>query len=522
MSNLADALAVVGDRLLRLASDDVSLRRELRALAQELLAALDELEKPVEAPPEPRETAAVCSGPAEGVDATVTLPATETSEPEPVAAAPVRLPELTLGRSPSPAEAPEPPYRKRWTAPDEIDLQLVERRCRLKAEGARWAAIRRRLISDAADYETEVAPKDRDIISRAKALPDCFLWMNHSTAPSPSNPKQYDEVAVCFETLADAIALVRKVQNDSELSQREFEQSLDLLAEAQSALRTAVERIDASTDTDQAQVFNWLKATTSEAQIFIQRHMRADDPAFPENSGALAARIEDVDSRLEEHRRRSNKRRKLLGKVRHKLTLLDEQPEAAEDHWKILVATVDELIADGMPPSNRELRELLVPYVDDLRDVVGVTPNVQLVLREIDRYLSTYPPAAAKKISRTTPEVQQAARLLEGRTMVLIGGERRPSAEKALQDAFALRELIWIETKDHQSVDIFEPYVSRPEVAVVVLAIRWTSHSYGNVKDFCERHGKPLVRLPAGYSPNQVAAQIMSQCSERLGNSERT
>jgi hypothetical protein len=33
---------------------------------------------------------------------------------------------------------------------------------------------------------------------------------------------------------------------------------------------------------------------------------------------------------------------------------------------------------------------------------------------------------------------------------------------------------------------------------------------------FRGRHHKPLVRLPAGYSPNQIAAQILSQCSERL------
>jgi hypothetical protein len=36
------------------------------------------------------------------------------------------------------------------------------------------------------------------------------------------------------------------------------------------------------------------------------------------------------------------------------------------------------------------------------------------------------------------------------------------------------------------------------------------------VRQFCERHDKPLVRLPGGYSPNQVAAQILAQCSGKL------
>jgi hypothetical protein len=53
---------------------------------------------------------------------------------------------------------------------------------------------------------------------------------------------------------------------------------------------------------------------------------------------------------------------------------------------------------------------------------------------------------------------------------------------------------------------------------LVLLAIRWSSHAFGDVKQFCDRHGKPLVRLPGGYSPNQVAAQILAQGSEQLGS----
>ncbi|MEZ6105837.1 MAG: hypothetical protein R3B96_06870 [Pirellulaceae bacterium] len=76
--------------------------------------------------------------------------------------------------------------------------------------------------------------------------------------------------------------------------------------------------------------------------------------------------------------------------------------------------------------------------------------------------------------------------------------------------------MIWIETREHQSIDGFEPYVARADVAVVLLAIRWASHSFGDVREFCERYQKPLVRLPGGYNANQVAAQILQQCSDRL------
>jgi hypothetical protein len=52
---------------------------------------------------------------------------------------------------------------------------------------------------------------------------------------------------------------------------------------------------------------------------------------------------------------------------------------------------------------------------------------------------------------------------------------------------------------------------------VVLLAIRWSSHSYGGIREFCEAAGKPLVRLPGGYGTNRVAREIVEQASEALG-----
>jgi hypothetical protein len=51
---------------------------------------------------------------------------------------------------------------------------------------------------------------------------------------------------------------------------------------------------------------------------------------------------------------------------------------------------------------------------------------------------------------------------------------------------------------------------------VVLLAIRWSNHSYGDVQEYCDTYGKLLVRLPGGYHPNQVAHQILSQVGHRL------
>src|SRR4051794_14387208 len=83
----------------------------------------------------------------------------------------------------------------------------------------------------------------RDLIARAKQLPDCFLWMNHPGGPCPADVTPLEDVAGCFEAVADALSLVRTAMADRENDRGAFEQALALAAEAQSALRAAVTRV---------------------------------------------------------------------------------------------------------------------------------------------------------------------------------------------------------------------------------------------------------------------------------------
>ena len=122
----------------------------------------------------------------------------------------------------------------------------------------------------------------------------------------------------------------------------------------------------------------------------------------------------------------------------------------------------------------------------------------------------------SKTVMVPTPEVKAVAKLLEGKNVLLIGGNQRDKAREALKKALRLKDVIWISTNKHDSVNDFEPYVAQSDVALVLLPIRWASHSFGKLQQTCNRYNKPLVRLPAGYAPNQVALQIMTQCGDRL------
>ena len=399
-----------------------------------------------------------------------------------------------------------------------IDLRLVESRCRLKAEGARWAATRQRRIREGADYYTEIEPKDREIIDKAKSLADCFLWMNHPSGPNPRNLELWEDVAGCFDANAAALALLREVVANLDEYGQVFEQALDVAAEVQSALRGAIETIESNADSDQLQIFLWLKETASQNQLFIQRHMRIDDPADPKAWMEIQERIGKLDNGLQEIRKEKKRRQGRLQQCQYHVKLIREGKKL-DYNWPKVIEIVEEMIANGIAPSNSDLRELLLTVVEDMPEIGEIPPGFQRVLSEIDRFMATRLPPSSETVQEITPEVKAVAQLLEGKSITMIGGDRRLFTQEALKTAFRLKELIWIETREHESIEGFEAYIARSDVILVLLAIRWSSHSYGETKVFCDKYGKPLVRLPGGYNPNQVAFQIMNQCGERLGKS---
>jgi hypothetical protein len=271
-------------------------------------------------------------------------------------------------------------------------------------------------------------------------------------------------------------------------------------------------------DNDQLKLFIWLREMAAVRRTLIRRFMKRDDPADPSGWPGLRDRIADLTGRLRKGRDREKRRKSLFNLARYHLRRIHSDPRGDHEHdWHKVIEAVSELVEDGLPPSNVELRDLVLPIADEFPGDLQLPKGVELVLREIDRYLAIRPAAeAVRQDEAPTEEVRKARDLLHGRSVVLIGGERRPPAAEALEETFGLRELIWIETREHQTHAVFEPYVARDDVAVVVLAIRWSSHGFGEVKEFCEKYGKPLVRLPAGYSPNQVAHHLLRQVGERL------
>ncbi len=481
-------------RLIEESARDPELRAELRALARDILEATDAL------------------GPGSAAAKTETALA-QMSGAGKVQPSPRREPlrELTLGRHP--AAPPPPPTTAAGPSraePEEDELEGIGARCRAKCEAIRWQVECQRRIWEGVEAPIEDAGLDPESLAWANRLVDCFYFLDTHDPSGSSDISLLDDVAGCYEALADVTRLVPR--DDGRRGQ--LERALPLLAEAQSMLRRSLQRLQAPDDPDQLAVYRIIREAAARHRIYVRRHLRADDLADPSGWPGLLSRIESITASGQQSRQQKER----TDRIREHLEPIHEGG-GNDDDWRAVVQLVDESVTEGMPPSNREIRELLLPVIDELPDRDDLPPNFLLVLRAIDRYLATRTPPPKATPGYVPPaEVKEAARLLEGRSVVLIGGSRRQEAQAALKKALALKDLIWIETKEHQSIESFEPVIGRPDVALVLLAIRWSSHAFGDVRQFCVQHDKPLVRLPGGYGPHQVAVQVLAQASESLAS----
>ena len=491
---LMKVIKAEAERLIELAAEDDELRADLRELAGSILAATEL--------PQPLFDSSSSESPTEATPAEMS----QTEEP---------LKELTLGRpllSQSRSQPVTPARNQPKTKHD--DLIQLERGCRRKCEAARWAVERLRRAREGNDFQVENPPVDPESVEWADRLTDSFYWMKSSSDSLPADLSVLDDVGGCFEAVAEALTLVRIVLDEHSGNQKVLERPLSLVAEAQSALRGAFQRLGATADPDQLEVFEWVKVTAARHHVYIKRFLRADEIAGPAGWYDLLSRIESAATTSKQYRLPVSQVDRIRDCLQHV-----RGHTVSDDDWRALFDVVDEIVAEGVPPSNREIRELLLPVIDDLPARDEIPNGFRLVLRDIDRFLSTRSaPTRTSVAHEPSADVRQAARLLGGKTIVLIGGNRRREAQESLRKALGLRDLVWIETKEHQAVDAFTPLIARSDVAVVLLAIRWSSHAFGDVKQICDRHGKLLVRLPGGYNPNQVAAQILSQSSAQLSS----
>lgn len=376
------------------------------------------------------------------------------------------------------------------------DLTMVARRARWKAAALRLACDRR------AGGEEGLEAVEAGLRETLKGLPECYPWMLDGPMPlPPDGPVRL--AAASYDALARVAELGAELEADDHDAPPPTE-LLYLMAEAQSAILVAVRNLGLRGDSDQRDLFAWLKHQTTVHRIYVDRHMRLDDPADPVGAADLLAR---ADAGAEELRRKSQdrkERQQLLKKLRYHLqrgaqgALLEGDQESivtALARWKEL----------GLATRDRALSETLAELGgrDDLGDPLRLA-------------LGGFEETPAKSEDASRDPNAEARALLKDQSIAGLHLAGDDPDLVGIAEQLDLEGIESLEVSGLSAADEVRSCVQSTSATLILLGIRLDQGAYEALKEACAERDLLFVRLPGGYDRDQVARQILRQVGWRL------
>lgn len=427
-----------------------------------------------------------------------------------------------LGRARLAGAAEEDGGAGKESGGSEIDLALVERRCRMKAESC-LVFIDRRAAEGDGERERALIDRVDAMISEARSLPDCFLWVFWRERKQPADGV-LRTIAACYRSLAEVVSLVRRIDELGDDADREdAEAAMQLMAEATSALRVAMEKTWLSApDADQDEAHAWLRIETRKRGIFIPRHMKLDDPADPLRAEEVVRETAGVRARAEDRAAEVARVREWFGQIRYHAGRIERNPEHADPHdRRKLVEAIELLRSRGVKPTDPRFREVLPVRTAEL-----IAAADSAAARDVAARIEAGSEAESgggdvdedEGGSGWSEQVARVRAMVEGRSVVIVGGEPRPDAAERIKGAFGLSGVEWVRLTEHGTGEPIRAPIGRAETALVLVLVKLTGHLHAEEASECARlHDKPCVYLRAGYNPEQIADSVLRQASRKLG-----
>ncbi|MCX7799709.1 MAG: hypothetical protein N2109_05130 [Fimbriimonadales bacterium] len=199
-----------------------------------------------------------------------------------------------------------------------------------------------------------------------------------------------------------------------------------------------------------------------------------------------------------------------------------QQPQSDEfldTFLEVLEEKIQSCLDAGMQPSNKRLRELLMPYVTMLQPRDGRF-----------RRLIEYVRGDATKAARTNYEalegrddaiqqielnehrrrLEELRPVLSGKRMLIVGGSIGQAHRRQLyQQALELSEVDWPEVEHDSHLDIFWPRLEKADIAVQL--IRFSRHHYGEVLAKAREQGKMTARIKGGLNIRRFVLDLHEQ-----------
>jgi hypothetical protein len=407
------------------------------------------------------------------------------------------------------------PVRHTYTGPR---LKELGRRFLLKARACR------RITEIQLDPDAPAGPIElRELLAVSDGAK---LWM-HGTSHHAASAAEWLETAEAFD-LTGRIVTAAAESGDPGTGPS-GPAWLQLMASSQCVLRNAVSRSHRVTDEDQVHLHGYLKAAAFEHQ-YLLRHLRLKDvltaTEVPRLEAVLAGLVASTTPKPRPAVAPAKERAKRLQYHARRLagTASDQDDSERAHHVDVIADAIRALEAEGVAPSDA-LFAPLIPLDPALWEACGQGAVIADLLRRRSAELAAADDSSEEETaeageespdapSRQTPEMNRIRKLLEGRTLLLIGGDPQPRRIQAYIKAFNLTGVEWPETRHYQSNERLTTLIERADVAVVAVAIRWASHSRSELRQVVQRAGKPWVVLERGLNPAQFASALIEQCSE--------
>lgn len=388
------------------------------------------------------------------------------------------------------------------------DLEMVQRRAQWKGDALRFALERR---SSGGEGE-ELKATEEKLRTSLGSLPECYPWMLDGPMPLPAD----GPVGIAADAY-DALARVAEVAHELEIQSAGLAPASDLLylmAEAQSGVLVAVRNLGLRGDSDQRDLFAWLKDQTTRHRVYVDRHMRLDNPADPTKAKDLLKRINEGSDEFSKRVTARKERGTLLNKLRYHASRAQDG-ELLDGDRESIASALEQWSSLGLATRDRTLvelaQELACSHADD-----------QELISVLNPFLEGQAPKAAQPGNPDPPSIPERDLQAESRDLladVSVAGMYQEGDEvdfDSLEKALCPKELIQVAVQDLSDADAVRTVVSGLETDLILLGVRLEPDAYSALKEVCTERELLFVRLPDGYSSDQVAKQVLRQVGWRL------
>ena len=421
-------------------------------------------------------------------------------------------------------------------------LATVITRARWKAAACRLSLDKRARAMDAGEAPSgdaaAIEQREASLRERIATLPDTSSWMldlpfgrrlsdDDALLVNDEQAARLAQVADCYDTLATGAEIAVQLDESGAFRRSPSPAFLYLLAEAQSALLQSLAEAPTRSDSDQRDVFLWLKDQTTRYRIYVDRYMRLDDPADASGSADLVERMRRAAREILDKAKARRERSQLLSKVRYHVGKLEHQ--LLESEVESLRHAIEEWAVKGNDLSDRGLRETLAP----LREMVAeggepadLIASLGTILAEVsdrgDRQ-SESKSAAPRKTStdaaRAEQTLEEMSALLDSRRVALLAGSDAEIDEAELEQRFGAGGFtvvrIDVDGEPSARASVLKELLDG-DTELFLLGVRFVPEEYQSFKETCLEREKQFVRLPGALDARAIAHQISRQVGWRL------